>query len=167
MFDVLGFIPNLITLLNLQFGFFSIISCISIANNSYTNFTPVYIYHIGSVVFDFMDGKIARLLKKESKIGEQLDSLSDMVSFVVVPVLLGYTKYGLLLPNSFYLLCGCYRLARFNVSHSLNSFEGLPTPVACCVVLLTSYLEFNKNQLYYLYLFLAGLMISKISIKKI
>lgn len=99
--------------------------------------------------------------------GEQLDSFANMVSFVVVPVIFGYIKYKLLIPNSIYLLCGCYRLARFNVSHSLNNFEGLPTPVACSIVLLFCYLDFNYDQLYYLYLFLAGLMISKISIKKI
>ena len=94
------FIPNFITLLNLQFGFLAILFSLNLSNNSY------YCFAI-SCLCDGLDGKAARLLNVSSKIGVELDSLADMVSFVVMPVIMGYTKYGLIIPNSIYLMCGC------------------------------------------------------------
>jgi CDP-diacylglycerol--serine O-phosphatidyltransferase len=158
-----SFIPNLLTLTNLLFGFFSIIYSFQ------QDFLKVYYCFAVCGLCDTLDGKVARLLKAESKIGEQLDSLADMVSFVVVPVVFGYTNYQLLLPNSIYLLCGCYRLARFNVSHSTTSFEGIPTPFSCAIVLLVShpYFQLSIKQMSFVYLFFAILMVSKFKIIKL
>jgi len=152
-------IPNAITLLNLQCGFLSLIYC------SQTAFNQVYLYSIFSSIFDLIDGKVARYLQVESPIGAELDSLSDMLSFVVVPSMLGFMKYQYIVPTSFYLACGAYRLARFNVSYSRAGFEGVPTPLSNVVILVASYCNFPY--MYGLYIIMALLMISKIKINKI
>jgi CDP-diacylglycerol--serine O-phosphatidyltransferase len=69
-----------------------------------------------------MDGKVARYLQVESQIGVELDSLADIVSFVVVPSMVGFVKYQYIVPTSIYLACGAYRLARFNVVHYIMYF---------------------------------------------
>lgn len=103
--------------------------------------------------FDFMDGMMSRLLKAKSKIGAELDSLSDVVSFGVVPGLMmfkllecGANQYiqfiALLIP-----LFSGLRLAKFNVdTRQTDSFLGLPTP-ACAIFFcsLPLIMEFNPN----------------------
>jgi len=154
-------LANILTLLNLQFGFLSIIF-----SNS-RNYDSVYICYIFSALCDFSDGKIARLFKTESKLGSELDTLSDMVSFVVAPSFLGYCKYNFILPTSIYLLSGCYRLARFNISHSNNEFEGVPTPLSTFIITILSYSSLNKQYMFCVYIILSYLMISKIKIVKL
>ena len=156
---LLEWIPNAITLLNLQCGFFSLIYC------SQNAFSQVYLCSIFSSIFDLIDGKVARYLKVESPIGAELDSLSDIVSFVVVPSMVGFMKYQYIVPTGLYLACGAYRLARFNVSHSTTGFEGIPTPVSNVIILMASYFDFPY--MYYLYIIMAFLMVSKIKIIKI
>ena len=125
-------IPNLLTVLNMFFGFFSIGLLI--------NGKPV---HAGWIIliagaFDSVDGKIARLLDIPSRFGTEFDSFADTISFCASPALLIYTVYihgmdpllgGLIsfLP----LMFGTIRLARFNIDFSEEKtfFIGLPTPV--------------------------------------
>ncbi|MCF7935951.1 MAG: CDP-diacylglycerol--serine O-phosphatidyltransferase [Synergistales bacterium] len=95
-----------------------------------------------AMMFDFMDGKMARLLGGGSEFGEELDSLADMVSFGAAPALLLYKValwdlWGILgaLTAAFFVICGALRLARFNVTHSDgNYFEGLPIPGAALLL---------------------------------
>jgi len=145
--------------MNLQFGFFGLIFCFQ------EKYNYVYYCICFPSFLDLIDGKIARLLSSESIIGKHLDSMSDLVSFVVVPSMLGYNKYDLIIPNSFYLLSGCYRLARFNISTS-DEFEGLPTPVSCIFIMILSYLEIERYKIYFFYFLLSFLMISSFKIKK-
>jgi len=154
-----NWIPNAITFFNLQCGFLGLLYC------SQGLFPKVYLCSVLSCFFDFMDGKVARYLQVESPIGAQLDSLADIVSFVVVPSMVGFVKYQYIVPTSIYLACGAYRLARFNVSHSATSFEGVSTPLSNIVILVSTYVEFPY--MYGLYLLMAGLMVSKIKIIKI
>ena len=94
--------------------------------------------------FDFFDGKVARWRKKSSLMGQELDSLADLISFGVAPASVGFalgfrtTLDQILL--SFYVLCGLTRLARFNVTVAMiphdesgksKYFEGTPIPFAC------------------------------------
>ena len=87
-----------------------------------------------SAILDFFDGFVARLLKVESKLGQELDSLADVVSFGMLPsVLIFQTLQNerFILPYLAYflLLCAAYRLAVFNVdTEQHTSFLGLPTP---------------------------------------
>ena len=110
----------------------------------------------GALFFDMLDGRIARMTKTTTEIGIQLDSIADVVSFGVAPALLAYVwGYGASLAEGsnlhrlawfisfMYLMCGAFRLARFNVQSSRprilaegtikvdkKSFVGLPIPVA-------------------------------------
>lgn len=109
-----------------------------------------------ALLFDMLDGRIARLTKTTTEIGVQLDSIADVVTFGLAPAVLAYVwGYGSTLPEGtdlhrfafflsfMYLICGAFRLARFNVQASRprvlaegttkvdkKSFVGLPIPVA-------------------------------------
>jgi CDP-diacylglycerol--serine O-phosphatidyltransferase len=93
------------------------------------------------LIFDFMDGKVARWRKKSSLMGQELDSLADLISFGVSPAAAAFS-IGLRSPVdhlllTFFVLCGLSRLARFNVtvnnipkdkSGKSQYFEGTPIP---------------------------------------
>jgi CDP-diacylglycerol--serine O-phosphatidyltransferase len=109
-----------------------------------------------AVLFDMLDGRIARMTKTTTEIGVQLDSIADVVTFGLAPAVLAYVwGYGATLQEGselhqmawflsfMYLMCGAFRLARFNVQASRprllaegtvkvdkKSFVGLPIPVA-------------------------------------
>lgn len=149
------YIPNFITLMNLFSG------CLSILYFSQGNLKMAGIMIFLAAVFDFFDGFAARILKAYSKIGGELDSLADMVSFGVAP---GFIIYKLILEShgrQAYLmfdidilpyiafivpLFAALRLAKFNVDErQTTSFLGLPSPAAG---LLIASLPMIKSQLY-------------------
>ncbi|MCL1826786.1 MAG: CDP-diacylglycerol--serine O-phosphatidyltransferase [Candidatus Cloacimonetes bacterium] len=137
-----------------------------------------------SIMLDGLDGKMARLLKATSKIGAEADSLADFVSFGVVPGFLlwtvGLSQLGTIGFLFFigYVICGGYRLARFNVMAGNPSikqdFTGLPIPAAAAAIV--SFVLFNelilKDKEITLIIpvvisFLSWLMISKIPYKAV
>ncbi len=149
-------IPNIFTLLNLFFGCLAIVFILQngIIINASADGTqlldvPEKIWmaslFIGiSAVIDFLDGFLARLLKADSEMGKQLDSLADVVSFGVAPGMIIYqflrlsiaredagidSSIAWLVP-AFILPCaGAYRLARFNlVTGKQAGFHGVPIP---------------------------------------
>ena len=83
-----------------------------------------------SIIMDYLDGKVAKLLKEKTRFGKQIDSLSDLVSFGVAPGIFGYFYFSLtkeptmfiLIAIAFSILCGLIRLARYNV---MNYTKGL------------------------------------------
>ena len=105
-----------------------------------------------SIVLDGFDGKMARILKSTSRLGAQADSLADFVAFGVTPGLLawqiGLESFGFVGFFVFivYVLCGGFRLARFNVlSENITKkadFMGLPIPAAAAA--LCSFILFNE-----------------------
>lgn len=121
------------TLGNLYCGFLSI----GFAANGQFNNAAILIL-IG-MMLDSMDGRLARMLKADSQLGKELDSLADIVTFGVAPSFLVYYTYfyqfglwGLMVAGLFPLF-GAYRLARFNIStdkSSLNYFIGVPITAA-------------------------------------
>ena len=131
------FIPSVFTLCNLFFGFLSIVKATE------GNLVQSAWFIIIAVLFDGMDGKIARWTHTESMFGFHLDSLTDLVSVGVAPAVLIYLG-----PLSewfvfrtivcfLFLLAGGYRLARFNVLKAgdrSQGYTGLPTPVAGLLV---------------------------------
>jgi CDP-diacylglycerol--serine O-phosphatidyltransferase len=144
------YIPNLITSLNLISGFIAII----FAGNGDIN-TASWLILI-AMIFDFLDGFAARLLKAYSDVGKELDSLADVVSFGVAPALiiynLLYDSLSLSAPMivnpdsilvSFMLIvpalmpvCGALRLAIFNLDTTQStSFKGLPIPANALAVI--------------------------------
>jgi CDP-diacylglycerol--serine O-phosphatidyltransferase len=103
-----------------------------------------------ALVFDVLDGYVARLAaRRQSRLGADLDSLADVISFGVAPAVLGYTL-GLrggwdMLCLTYFVVCGVSRLARFNVTAAdlsdsttgkVKYFEGTPIPTSILIVAL-------------------------------
>ncbi|KAF1843665.1 CDP-diacylglycerol-serine o-phosphatidyltransferas-like protein [Cucurbitaria berberidis CBS 394.84] len=102
--------------------------------------------------FDFLDGKVARWRKRASLMGQELDSLADLVSFGVSPAAAAFSL-GLRTPLdhillAFFVLCGLTRLARFNVTVAMlpkdgsgksKYFEGTPIPMSLILVQIMAY----------------------------
>jgi len=122
--------PNLITLVNLFFGFLSIL-------NSYiANYSLACYFILLAAILDSLDGKIARLFGVSTEFGKELDSLADLVSFCLAPSVLVYILYSQNMPGisgeliaAAPLLLGVIRLAHYNISENENIsyFKGLPT----------------------------------------
>jgi CDP-diacylglycerol---serine O-phosphatidyltransferase len=159
-------IPSLFTAANIGMGFFAVMASLRgfqllAQPNPDVAWAAAYFDNaaraIGwAVLFDMLDGRIARMTKTTTEIGVQLDSIADVVTFGLAPAVLAYVwGYGGSLVEGtaahqfgwfisfMYLMCGAFRLARFNVQSSRprilaegtikvdkKSFVGLPIPVA-------------------------------------
>jgi CDP-diacylglycerol---serine O-phosphatidyltransferase len=130
-------LPNLFTLAALFGGFFSIVMAIQ------GRFDLAAVGIFCAMVLDSLDGRVARMTNTQSAFGEQMDSLSDMVSFGAAPALIAYiwALQGLGRWGWFaafvYCACAALRLARFNVNTGVVNkryFQGLPSPAAAALV---------------------------------
>ncbi len=142
-------LPNLLTTMNMFFGFFAIIYSIN------GNFIYAAYAIVAAAVFDSLDGRVARATNSMSRFGAEYDSLSDLVSFGVAPSIMLYLwslePFGRVgwLACFFYVACGALRLARFNVqSGSVEKayFQGLPIPMAAGIA-ASSVLAFEDLEL--------------------
>jgi len=153
-------VPNLFTISSLVLGIYAIISASSGTVRGLINAAIAICF---SILFDSMDGRVARLTKTESLFGLQLDSLADLVAFGVAPAFLLYKwdlyNVGILgiVAASMFATCGALRLARFNVialkniKQSSESFVGLPIPGGAGIVVslfLTMNNSFTATELY-------------------
>ena len=135
-------LPNFITLLNLLSGVLGILWVLE--------GQPLYgaYFVILSATFDFFDGVAARLLKVQSEMGKELDSLADVVSFGVLPGILLYSLTKSQTEASFLPYCtliipmlSAYRLAKFNLdTRQSDRFIGLPTPANALLLTTIPYL---------------------------
>jgi CDP-diacylglycerol---serine O-phosphatidyltransferase len=181
------FLPNLMTAGNLFCGFAAVIKCIQARlltdageyallhpNQSWmTLYTHAVWLILAAVIFDSLDGRLARMGGRTSLFGAEFDSLADVVSFGMTPALMVF--FLILAPREeyqwfrelgwliafMYLLCGAVRLARFNVitnpllhrteAESNKDFVGLPIPAAAgtvaSLVLLLLNLTANAKEL--------------------
>ena len=134
-------LPNMLTLIGVCIG----LTSIRFALDGRYEFAIIAI--IIAAVIDGLDGRIARLIKGTSKVGKELDSLTDMISFGVAPAFIMYFwklnelgRFGWLV-CLIYVICVALRLARFNVntggepSWRDNFFEGVPSPAGGILVL--------------------------------
>lgn len=133
---------DFITLLNGFSGFYAIISCLRYSLTGKSNYVQrAHFFIVLGLFFDFFDGRVARLRNKSSLMGQELDSLADLVSFGVSPATIafaiGFQSTIDVLLLTFWVLCGLTRLARFNISVNnipkdktgkSQYFEGLPIP---------------------------------------
>ncbi len=158
---IIPLIPNLFTTGNLFFGLLSIMTSLQIiggydiSENVFRRYWWAAAFVVIAAFFDFFDGKLARLVKHETKFGLTYDSLSDLVSFGVAPGVLIYSwglintgKLGLM-TSLFYIVCTALRLARFNVqSNNVEkySFSGLPSPIAAGLM-ISPVLLFSELQM--------------------
>ena len=174
--DAIALLPSAATLGNLLCGVLAIFCCLLAIRGEYVNipvrefgprltaFFPSYIavgayLIVGSMLFDALDGRLARLARRTSEFGAQLDSVSDVVSFGAAPVLLFLTLALLgslpgngaapyvsgtewavaLLGALVYVSCAAIRLARYNAENTRgeeaqNRFSGLPVPGAAAAL---------------------------------
>ena len=130
-------LPNLFTLAALFGGFYAVVMAMNGRNDLAT--TGIF----AAMVLDSLDGRVARMTGTQSAFGEQMDSLSDMVSFGAAPALIAYEwalrplgRWGWI-AAFVYCSCAALRLARFNVNTSVvdkRYFQGLPSPAAAALV---------------------------------
>ena len=130
-------LPNLFTTGALFAGFYAVVA--GMHNRFETAAIAIFI----AMVFDGLDGRVARLTNTQSKFGAEYDSLSDMVSFGVAPALVMFSwalgelgKLGWIVAF-IYVACAALRLARFNTqidTADKNFFSGLASPAAAAVV---------------------------------
>jgi CDP-diacylglycerol--serine O-phosphatidyltransferase len=137
-------LPNLLTTCGLFAGFYSIVASID------GNFERAALAIFAAMLFDGLDGRVARLTSTSSEFGKEYDSLSDMVSFGLAPAIVIYqwgvqrlAEYGALwgrlgwLAAFLYVAAAAFRLARFNtnvVVQDRRFFQGLASPPAAAVV---------------------------------
>ena len=131
-------LPNAITLAALFSGFYGIVMAMN------GRFEAACVAIFVAAVLDSLDGRVARMTHSQSAFGEQMDSLSDMVSFGAAPALIVYIwalkdmgKLGWI-PAFVYLSGAALRLARFNVNIGVvdkRYFQGLPSPAAAALVI--------------------------------
>ena len=152
-------LPNMLTLIGVCIG----LTSIRFALDGRFEFAIIAI--IFAALIDGLDGRIARLIKGTSKVGKELDSLTDMISFGVAPAFIMYFwklntlgRFGWLL-CLIYVICVALRLARFNINSNQESswkdnfFEGVPSPAGGILVLSPlifslsgfDYFELNYN----------------------
>lgn len=129
----MNYLANILTVSSLIFGFISIIFSLE------AHFTFASWAIIIAVIFDGLDGQIARINPLPSEFGKELDSLADVVSFGIAPSVLGYIflyqdfYFWAACALFIYLLCSVMRLARYNITAKekmANYFYGLPTTVS-------------------------------------
>jgi len=152
------FLPNLLTAGNLFCGFVALTKIVE-ANltpdaSGFVNWMPIK-FALGAIllacIFDLFDGRVARMGGRESPFGREFDSLADLISFGVAPAFLvhrvvlhnalpeEYAGLGWFIA-SIYLVCGAFRLARFNCLSAMNApgagkdFLGFPIPSAAGLV---------------------------------
>ena len=134
-------LPNMLTLIGVCIGLTSIRFALD------GRFELAIIAIMFAALIDGLDGRIARLIKGTSKVGKELDSLTDMISFGVAPAFIMYFwklntlgRFGWLLCLVF-VICVALRLARFNINSNQepswrdNFFEGVPSPAGGILVL--------------------------------
>ena len=138
-------LPSIITTFALFAGFYSIVASIN------GDFTLAAISIMVAMLWDTLDGRVARLTNTQSTFGAEYDSLSDLVSFGVAPALLVYEwslsdlgRFGWL-AAFIYLACAALRLARFNTQVGASDkryFQGLPSPASAGVIASMIWLKF-------------------------
>jgi len=130
-------LPSLFTTGNVFCGFYAFVA---VLNEQF--YFAAWAIVVG-MIFDGLDGRIARLTKTTSAFGEQYDSLADIITFGMAPAFLVYAwvlkPFGRLgwMAAFLFLLCAALRLARFNVTRPevrSQHFIGLPSPAAAVVV---------------------------------
>jgi CDP-diacylglycerol--serine O-phosphatidyltransferase len=184
------FLPNLLTAANLFCGFVALTKIVE-ANIPSGDFQQIKValgFILLACIFDLFDGRVARMGGVESPFGREFDSLADLISFGVAPAFLvhrvvlkdvfgGHEEWGWFIA-SVYLLCGAFRLARFNCLTAMHAehskeFLGFPIPSAAGLVAsLTLFMiwwdekEFATGNWRYglpvLLLFLSWMMVSNV-----
>ncbi len=174
---------------------FSTISYIETSDVKHVYFACLLV--VAALVFDVLDGRIARWRTTSSALGRELDSLADVISFGVAPAIIAYAcgMQGLFdrIVLAYFVACGVSRLARYNVTaealsegtNKVKHFEGTPIPTSVLLVLMMAYaawsgalrdqlwfgevtfMNFKLHPLVLIFALSGSLMISRIRIPKL
>jgi CDP-diacylglycerol--serine O-phosphatidyltransferase len=186
------FLPNLLTAGNLFCGFVALTEIVeaNLEVGDYHKIKEALGFILLACIFDLFDGRVARMGGRESPFGREFDSLADLISFGAAPAFLvhrvvlrdvfanGNEAVGWFIA-SIYLLCGAFRLARFNCLSAMNApgagkdFLGFPIPsaaglVASLTLLIIKLNEKAKDLGHWAYLlpvvllFLSAMMVSEV-----
>jgi CDP-diacylglycerol--serine O-phosphatidyltransferase len=187
------FLPNLLTAGNLFCGFVVLTKIVDAVPGSEGYFGQIKLalaFILLACIFDLFDGRVARMGGVESPFGREFDSLADLISFGVAPAFLvqrvvladvfpvEYHRISWFIA-SIYLLCGAFRLARFNCLAAMNApgagkdFLGFPIPSAAGLVasLTLLIIHFNENEkslghwnyfIAFVLVFLSAMMVSTV-----
>src|SRR5882724_9010415 len=186
------FLPNLLTAGNLFCGFVALTKIVEadISAGNYSQIKVALGFILLACIFDLFDGRVARMGGQDSPFGREFDSLADLISFGAAPAFLvhrivlrdvfgeEYAQVGWFIA-SIYLICGAFRLARFNCLSSMNlpgagkDFLGFPIPsaaglVASLTLFIIKWNEKEKNLGHWGYLlpavliFLSAMMVSEV-----
>ena len=158
------FLPNLLTAGNLFCGFVALTKIVEarLDLGDYTDIKLALAFILAACIFDLFDGRVARMAGVESPFGREFDSLADLVSFGVAPAFLVHRivladvfkvhpQVGWFI-SSMYLLCGAFRLARFNCLATMpggganKDFLGFPIPSAAGLVGSVTMLIIHLNE---------------------
>ncbi|KAF0560704.1 CDP-diacylglycerol--serine O-phosphatidyltransferase [Gigaspora margarita] len=147
-------LADFITLANGLCGSYSIFSCIQymITKEEWSLWLGILLMPLG-MLFDLLDGKVARWRKCSSLLGQELDSLADLISFGVAPAVCGFVvgmrTFADTIILSIFITCGIARLARYNASVAslpkdssgkISYYEGTPIPTTLSIVAVIAYL---------------------------
>jgi len=171
------FLPNILTFINLSLGIIALLFCFK------GDLIQASLLVMVAALTDRFDGKVARMLDSTSELGKELDSLSDLISFGVAPIIIAWNisfiDFGILgyLLAVIFPIAGAYRLARYNVTTFNNVFSGIPITIAgAFLAIVNLYNSFSKIRGTYsdvnaivcavIVVLLSYLMISKFQIKK-
>ena len=145
-------LPSILTTFGMFAGFYSIVASIN------GNFTLAAISIMVAMMWDTLDGRVARLTNTQSAFGAQYDSLADLISFGLAPALLVYEwslsdlgRVGWIAAFIF-LACAALRLARFNTqvgTADKRYFQGLPSPAAAGVIASMIWLKFWNFEFFF------------------
>ncbi|KAI8328596.1 hypothetical protein EDC96DRAFT_530362 [Choanephora cucurbitarum] len=155
------YLADIITLMNGVCGVQSVLSSMRYltSNNVRDLYTAMYLMPFG-MLFDFMDGRVARWRNNSSLLGQELDSLADLISFGMAPAALAYAvgmrTYLDTIALTYFVCCGIARLARYNATVALapkdatgkvHYFEGTPIPTSLSLVGIVAYFVLNDQYL--------------------
>ena len=157
-------LADVFTLVNVIFGLVAIF--FSIKNNHDLAIAALFL----AVVADYFDGKVARRLDQQNVFGKELDSLADTISFGVAPAIFGFSLIQTplaIVAFTIFLFSGILRLARYNIMHAKDGFEGMPITLNGIIIPIIFLLDVPIEFYPYIYIALGILMVSSIRFRKI
>jgi CDP-diacylglycerol---serine O-phosphatidyltransferase len=160
------FLPNLLTAGNLFCGFVALTKIVEakIETEGFADIKVAMAFILAACVFDLFDGRVARMIGADSPFGREFDSLADLISFGAAPAFLvhrivlrdvfgeAYAEIGWFIA-SIYLVCGAFRLARFNCLSAMpgnaggKEFLGFPIPSAAALVTSLTFFMIWLNEI--------------------
>ena len=149
MFQKTKHVPNMLTFSNMAVGVLVILTMMRSNSVTGTRLACLLIYL--AVIFDSLDGFLARHLNATSELGRQLDSFADFVTFGVAPISIFMSRieepsWYVLFELVMYPLAGAFRLARYNLQDDYRFFKGLPITAAGFITASTLFIHSFVSQ---------------------